>query len=184
MLTDNQLDTIRDWAEAGALLAQESLRASHTPDSGLEIRNLQCTSLLELPDRQPCFEGDTIAGVVARFHGTMSGTVLLAMEPHDVLTWVRAKGECNQPIEAFVELGGEIQTQLVSAIGRGIGVAFDWDRARLHEGTVPEILFSTHAPSDTAILSFGALVAAGDHMLPLYVYAMLEPKVLGGVFAH
>jgi hypothetical protein len=184
MLTDHQLDTIRDWAEAGALLAQESLRASHAPDSGLEIRDLRCTSLLELPDHDPCFEGEDIAGVVARFNGTLAGTVLLAMAPQDALDWVRANGECEAPIDVFVELGGQIQNRIINAIGQGMGVAFDWDRARLQEGSVPEILFSTHAPSDTAVLSFGALVAAGDHLLPLYVYVMLEPKMLGGVFSH
>jgi hypothetical protein len=184
MLTTYQIDSIRDWAQSGALRAEAVLRESHTPDSGLEIRDLRCTPLCELPERVQCFDGQSIAGVVARFNGALSGSVLFAMEPADALAWVNAKPNCDAPIDAFLGLASEIQSRLVVAIGEGLGIAIELEPANLREDSVPGILFGTHAPSDTAILCFGALVAAGDHLLPLYIYVMLDPKSLGCALSH
>ena len=76
----------------------------------------------------------------------------------------------------------------------GVGIAggpvgeevlgIELEAANLLEDSVPGILFGTHAPSDTSILCFGALVAAGDHLLPLFIYVMLDPKSLGCALSH
>ncbi|MBW2295694.1 MAG: hypothetical protein JRG94_25870 [Deltaproteobacteria bacterium] len=178
MLTKDQLSSIAGWAQHGAELAQASLREIHTADSGLEIRNIQCATLAELPDCVPCFEGECVAGVVNRFEGGLCGTALLAMDPKDALAWVRSKPGDDDLLESFVRLGGTVQSSVVCEIGKGLGLAMRAESAELNENSVPLILFGTHAPSDTAVVAVSLLVAAGDEVLPVQIYLMIEPKLL------
>jgi hypothetical protein len=183
MLTEDQLSSIARWAQRGAAAGQASLRDFHTRDSGLEIRNLQCTTLAELPDQVPCFEGECVAGVVNRFRGGLCGTALLAMDPEDALAWVRSKPGDHDLLAAFVRLGGIVQSSVVSEIGTGLGLAVSAEAGELCEDSVPLILFGTHAPSDTAVVVISLLVAAGDDVLPVQIYLMIEPKLLGTALA-
>jgi hypothetical protein len=184
MLNTEQLESIRSWAQSGAELAEQSLREHYTGDFGLEIRDLQCAPLSELPERLGNFDGECVAGAMQRFSGKLTGTALFAMGPEDALTWVRA-GETDQsPVESYLGLASEIQTRLVKAIGEGLGASVEVESVSLQEDPVPVILFNTHAPSDTTIVCVRALVAAGDHVLPLNLYLMLEPKVITSALAH
>ena len=183
MLTEDQLSSIAGWAQRGAELGQASLREIHTDDSGLEIRNIQCATLAELPDRVPCFDGECVAGVVNRFEGGLCGTALLAMDPEDALAWVRSKPGEQDLLAAFVSLGTTVQTSVVGEIGMGLGLAVRAESGELIEDSVPVILFGTHAPSDTAVVAISLLVAAGDEVLPVQIYLMIEPKLLGTALA-
>jgi hypothetical protein len=184
MLDADQLDSICSWARNGAALAETSLRESHADDSGVEIRELRCVRLSELPDHVQCFDGEPVAGAIQRFSGPLSGTTLLAMEPEDALTWVRANESAGDPVQAFLELAAEIQSRVIAAIGEGLGAELQLEPVMLEEESVPVILFNTHAPSDTVILAVTALVAAGDGVYPICVYMMLEPKLFHSVLAH
>jgi hypothetical protein len=178
MLTEDQLSSIAGWAQRGADLGQASLREIHTGDSGLEIRNIHCATLSDLPDRVPTFDGECVAGVVNRFEGGMCGTALLAMDPEDALAWVRAKPGDHDPLASFVSLGAAVQSSVVCEIGKGLGLEMRGESADLIESSVPLILFGTHAPSDTAVVAISMLVAAGDEVLPVQIYLMIEPKLL------
>ena len=57
------------------------------------------------------------------------------------------------------------------------------EAGELCEDSVPLILFGTHAPSDTAVVVISLLVAAGDDVLPVQIYLMIEPKLLGTALA-
>lgn len=178
MLTDDHLRSIARWASGGADTCTRFLRENHTPDSGFEVRDVRCTTLGQLPDCMPCFDGDCVAGVTSRFDGGLCGTALFAMDPSDALTWVRANPRQDDLIACFVRFGASLQTALVSAIGEGLGFTVGGQTADLREDSVAVILFGTHAPSDTAVVCIGALVAAGDHVLPVQIYWMIEPKLL------
>ena len=184
MLNPTQLDSIRDWACAGALRAEESMRDAHICELGLEIRDIACTPLCDLPERLQSVDDACVAGAVARFSGTISGSVLVAMEPGDALLWARSRAAAGDPIEDFLELAFEIQSQLVTSIGQGMGAEVELMLPHLCEDTVPAILFGTHAPSDTAVLCFQAKAIAGEHVLPFSVYMMIDPKTLGFGLAH
>ena len=121
MLTEDQLSAIARWARQGADTGQESLRNLHPPDSGLEVRTIQCTTLAELPERVPCFDGECVAGVVNRFEGGLCGTALLAMDPEDALAWVRSKPGDHDLLAAFVRLGEIVLSSVVGEIGAGLG---------------------------------------------------------------
>lgn len=183
MLNADQLDSVRAWARAGARRAEAALRRLHTKDSALEIRDLRCAPLSEFPERLYCFDDAPVAGVMTNFGGGIRGSSLLAMAPADALAWVRAREACADPVAAFLELAREVQNCVVGAIGEGLGAAVILETARLHEDTVPVILFGTHAPSDTVILCLRAMVAAGDEVLPVYLYTLLESKLLGCLIA-
>lgn len=178
MLTDDHLRQVSEWASQGAEESATQLRAIHTDDSGLEVRGVRCATLVELAERMPCFDGECVAGVATRFGGGLCGTTLFAMEPEDALAWVRANPEGGDPLESFVELSDRVQSHLVSAIGRGLGIEMTTESAELREDSVPLILLGTHAPSDTAVVCVSVLVAAGDHVLPAHIYLMIEPKLL------
>jgi hypothetical protein len=178
MLTEDQLSSIAGWAQRGAELGQASLREIHTDDSGLEIRNIQCATLAEVPDRVPCFDGECVAGVVNRFEGGLCGTALLAMDPKDALAWVRANPDHDDLLATFVRLGATVQTNVACEIGKGLGLVMQAESGELNENSVPLILFGTHAPSDTAVVAVSLLVAAGDEVLPVQIYLMIEPKLL------
>ncbi len=178
MLTEDQLSSIACWAHRGAEAGEALLREKHTDDSGLEIRNIQCTTLAELPDRVACFDGDCVAGVVNRFRGGLRGTALLAMDPEDALAWVRSKPDEHNLLEAFVDLGHTVQTSLLDEIATGLGLEVDTEPGELREDSVALILFATHAPSDTAVVVVSLLVAAGDDVVPVQIYLMVEPKLL------
>jgi len=178
MLTDEHLRQVSTWASQGAEAGATQLRVIHTTDSGLEVRGVRCATLVELPERMPCFDGECVAGVTSRFGGGLCGATLFAMQPEDALAWVRANPEGGDPLESFVELSGRVQAHLVAAIGRGLGFEMTTESAQLCEDSVPLILLGTHAPSDTAVVCVSVLVAAGDHVLPAHVYLMVEPKLL------
>lgn len=178
MLTEDQLSSIAGWAQRGADQGQATLREIHTADSGLEIRNIHCSTLADLSDRVPCFDGECVAGVVNRFEGGLCGTALLAMDPADALAWVRSKPGDRDPLASFVRLGGTVQSSVVCEIGKGLGLAMRAESGELSENSVPLILFGTHAPSDTAVVVISMLVAAGDEVLPAQIYLMIEPKLL------
>lgn len=178
MLTEDQLNSIAGWARRGAELGQESLRDIHTTDSGLEVRGIQCTTLADLPDQVACFDCECVAGVMGRFQGGLFGTVLLAMDPEDALAWVRLKPGQEDLLESFVRLSKIVQSSLVSEIGAGLGHQVMPASTELCEDSVPLILFGTHAPSDTAVVTVSILVAAGDDLLPMQIYLMIESKLL------
>lgn len=178
MLTDEHLRQVSEWASRGAEESATHLREMHTEDAGVEVRDVRCATLGELPDRMPCFDGECVAGVASRFGGGLCGTALFAMQPEDALAWVRANPDAADPLGSFVELGERVQTHLVSAIGLGMGIEMATETAELREDSIPLILLGTHAPSDTAIVCVSMLVAAGDHVVPAHVYLMVEPKLL------
>jgi hypothetical protein len=178
MLNEDQLNSIARWAQRGAEVCELSLREVHAEDSGLEIRDIRCATLADLSERVPCFEGECVAGVASRFEGGLCGTVLLAMDPEDALSWVKAKPGSPDLLASFVALGASIQTSIVKEIGTGMGLEMRASASELREDSVPMLLNGTHAPSDTAVVAIGMLVAAGDHVLPMQIYMMIEPKLL------
>ncbi len=178
MLTRTQLDSICNWAAQGAEIGNRALRDCHVADSALEIRDIYSATLGEMPEVMPCFEGDRVAGVSGRYRGGVCGTSLLAMSPEDAFEWIRCARADGDPIESFVELGSLVQTHLIEAIGSGLGATVESQGAELREDSVPLILFSTHAPSDTVIVCISLIAKAGDHVLPMHVYLMIEPKFL------
>jgi hypothetical protein len=179
MLTEDQLNSIAHWTHRGAEAGQASLREMHAADSGLEVRNIHCTSLAELPEKVACFDGECVAGVMSRFQGGVCGTALLAMDPEDALTWVRSNpGKNEDVLESFVRLGKVVQANLVSEIGAGLGHEVESSSAELWEDSVPLILLATRAPSDTAVVTVSILVAAGYDVLPMQIYLMIESKLL------
>jgi len=171
------------WAKAGAESCANWLRQNHTEDSGFEVRSVRCATLGELPDRMPCFDGECVAGVATRFSGGLSGTALLAMEPEDALAWVQADSRSADPLRAFVRLGESVEAALLRSIGAGLGFDLSGESAALREDSVPLILFGTHAPFDALVVCISALVAAGDHVLPVQVYIMVEQKLLSSALA-
>jgi hypothetical protein len=105
------------------------------------------------------------------------------MDPEDALEWVRSKPGVADPLEAFVRLGETVQSGIVIEIGAGLGLEMRTENSELREESVPLILFGTHAPSDTAVVVVSLLVASGDEVLPVHVYLMIEPKLLGTALA-
>jgi hypothetical protein len=178
MLTRNQLDSIENWAARGAETGTQALRACHATDSELEIREIHCATLGEMPEVMPCFDGECVAGVAGRYRGGDCGASLLAMNPEDALSWVQSDQGVENPLESFVKLGGLVQTHLIEAIGSGLGLTIEADGADLREDSVPLILYGTHAPSDTVIVCIGVHAAVGDRVVPMRVYLMIEPKLL------
>ncbi len=178
MLTDDQLNAIARWAHRGAKAGQASLQDIHTANSGLEVRGIQCTTLAELPDRVACFDGECVAGLMGRFQGGLCGTALLAMDPEDALTWVRSKPGEEDLLATFVRLSKLVQSSMVAEIGAGLGQEVTASSAELCEDSVPLILLGTRAPSDTAVVTVSLLVAAGDDVLPMQIYLMIESKLL------
>lgn len=183
MLNEEHLTSVHRWATRGAELASASLRTMHTSDSGLEVREVRATTLGELPERLHCFEGECVAGVASRFEGGFFGTSLLAMDPEDALAWVRSKPGAKDPLESFVCLGETVQSNIAIEIAGGLGIEMHTVGSKLCEDSVPLILFGTHAPSDTAVVAVSLFVAAGDEVLPVHLYMMVESKVLDTALA-
>jgi len=103
---------------------------------------------------------------------------LFAMDPEDALAWVRSKPGEQDLLAAFVRLADVVQSNVVREIGKGLGLTMRSESAELNENSVPLILYGTHAPSDTAVVAISMLVAAGDEVLPVQIYLMIEPKLL------
>jgi hypothetical protein len=183
MLTEEHLNSLAAWAASGAEASASVLRETHTEDSGLEVRDIRVTTLSDLPDQAPCFEGECVAGVASRFEGGLCASALLAMDPEDALAWVRSKPGVADPLEAFVRLGETVQSGIAIEIGAGLGLEMRTENSELREESVPLILFGTHAPSDTVVVVVSLLVASGDEVLPVHVYLMIEPKLLGTALA-
>lgn len=178
MLTRNQLDSIGNWATRGAENATQSLKERHVDDSALTVRDILSSTLGEMPEAMPCFEGECVAGVAGRYRGGVCGTSLLAMSPEDALTWIRCSRDVEDALQSFVDLGNLVQTHIIEAIGSGLGLEIESQGAGLREDSVPLILLGTHAPSDTVIVCISVEATAGDEILPMHVYLMIEPKFL------
>jgi len=183
MLNEEHLTSVHRWATRGAELASASLQKLHTSDSGLEVREVRATTLGELPERLFCYDGECVAGVACRFEGGLFGTSLLAMDPEDALAWVRSKPDAKDPIESFVCLGDTVQSNIAVEIAGGLGIEMHTVGSELREDSVPLILFGTHAPSDAVVVAISLIVAAGDQVLPVHLYMMVESKVLDTALA-
>jgi hypothetical protein len=178
-ISPEQLDTLRAHITAGFDRATQLLCREHADDTGVEVRECHCCSLANFPQGAVCSDDDLIAGVLVRFEGGIAGTALLAMDPQNALDWVQAAGARPDPIATYLELGrlllGEISRELASQFSAEIELS----SASLQENCVGAVLLQTHAPSDTAVISTRFDIAAGDSVLPGYVYVLMEPKPLG-----
>ena len=114
-----------------------------------------------------------------RFEGQLCGTALLALDPGHALQWLRGGGD--DPLDRFVELGGEVLRAVVDELARACDAAIEVGSCLLEERPLMAALLSTHAPSDTALLSLaGELEFAGDEADPVRaaytIQLLLEPK--------
>jgi hypothetical protein len=127
---------------------------------------------------------DVIAGVVQRFGGAFSGTALLALDPSDALLWLQMDDGEGEPLERFVALGARMLGAIVERLAAARGDQVGFDAGTLEERPLMAALLSTHAPSDTVIVSLDAELAYDmDPTIdtlhtPFTVQLLLEPKTL------
>jgi len=137
--------------------------------------------------------GDVIAGVLQRFEGRLSGTVLFALDPGDALLWLQSAqapdgdSELADPLARFVDFGSRIIAGLVEALA-AVGRDEVWlGPPALEERPWMAALLATHAPSDTVVLSLTGELGfeiEGVHpalAAPFAVQILLEPKIVAGI---
>ena len=180
-------EQLRDCIVRGLDAAAERLAASSAPGSCLQLRTIRLGTLADLdPDTfAGSVSADRIAGVVQRFEGQRCGTALLALDPGDALQWLRAGGD-DDPLDRFVLLGGHVLCAVVEELARACDAAVQFGSSLLEERPLMAALLSTHAPSDTALLSLAGEIeypgAAADPVRVAYtVQLLLDPKLLDGV---
>jgi hypothetical protein len=180
-------EQLRDCIARGLDAASERLAASSATGSRLQLRAVRLGSLADLdPDALAgSVSADRIAGVVQRFEGQLCGTALLALDPGDALQWLRAGGD-DDPLDRFVLLGGQVLCAVVEELARACDAAVQFGSSLLEERPLMAALLSTHAPSDTALLSLTGEIefpgAAADPVRAAYtIQLLLDPKLLDGV---
>lgn len=176
-LSIEQLDLLREHLSAGLVRAETHLRSRHTPDSGAELCACKCTVLSNFAESVVGLDGDLIAGALVGFERGLVGTALFAMDPSDAFDWIRA-AESADVVGDFLARGSEVLGDLVAELGEKLSLDIAVGAPRLEEDSVAAVLLRTHAPSDTAVLSLRLHVAAGDAVLPAYVFLLVEPKSL------
>jgi hypothetical protein len=125
--------------------------------------------------------------VATPVEGRLTGTALLALEPHDALRWIRSVAPGDEPLRVFVELGGRILGEWTSALARAFGVHAHSGRPTLCEDSVVGVALGTHAPPCTALLCARVSLALGDddvgegHSLRAFLYLMVESKRLAAL---
>ena len=177
-LTIDQLDQLRDCLAEGARCASESFVAAGLPATQITLRRIGVCALAEFSEGAVCNDGGLIAGAVLRFGGMLSGTALLSLEPEDALAWTQSAGPGRELLSTFVALGSEALSAIVRSATERWQIETHVGEGRLVEDSVVAIMLDTHAPSDTAIVSAGLELRAGDVHVPAYFYLMLEPKPL------
>lgn len=195
-LVPTQLEILRRHSSEGLRRAAEVLRARQarahperaTPGAlGLAVVELRSIALGEFPCGAPLPDGDTHAVVALPIEGRLSGTALLALEPHDALRWIRSAAPGEDPLAAFVEIGARVLAEWTTALARAFGVHACPGRAGLREDSVVGVALATHAPPCTALLCARLSLAQGDddvgegHSLPAFLYLMVESKLIAAL---
>jgi hypothetical protein len=135
----------------------------------------------------PTASADVIAGVVQRFEGQLNGTALLALDPADALEWLRMGAHGEDPLRRFVDLGGRVLGEVVAKLAHACEAHVELGPCLLEERPLLTALLSTHAPSDTALLSvdgeleFSSGAAVEPALAGFAIQLLLEPKLLAGV---
>ncbi|MBW2272608.1 MAG: hypothetical protein JRG96_05015 [Deltaproteobacteria bacterium] len=186
MLSMNQLALLQERLNLGFERSGRALqRALSSADLRLEVRELRCRAMADFSPDSLCGGGDVAAGVVLRFDGGLRGTALFAMEPEAALGLARGGGPDREPIAFFTELGGTVLSELLLGTTEGLDRDSEMGPPQLEESSLMAIMASTHAPSDTLILTMRADLVARDRERDAFdVHLMLEPKLLHGLLGE
>jgi hypothetical protein len=164
--------------------AAEQLSEIYASDSGAHLRACHCCSLATFAEGAICADGDLIAGAMVRFEGGIAGTALLALDPENAFEWLQASEPGADPIALYLDMGQLILGEVARALASRFDVDVSVGTAQLKENSIAAVLLQTHAASDTAVISCSIDLAAGDSLLPAYIYLLMEPKRLNGVLAN
>ena len=122
-----------------------------------------------------------------RFDGQLSGTALFALDPSDALRWLQLGDEEGERLERFVARGRQLISEVLGALAAGCDARVELGTSVLEERPLLAALLSTHAPSDTTVLSLdGKLrfrVDAEELHAPFSLQILVEPKLLDGILA-
>ena len=183
------MERLRDCIASGLDEAAERLAATAAAGSSFDLQTLRLGTLADVGhdsvSESVC--ADVIAGVVLRFEGQLGGTALLALDPDVALQWLRIGVDGDAPLRRFVDLGSCVLAAVVGRLARACDAEVEFGRRLLEERPLMSALLSTHAPSDTALLSlYGELEFPDDDVATpvraaFTIQVLLEPKLLDGV---
>lgn len=159
----------------GAAAAETALAEVSGGEVSLDVAEVRCTPLEAFGERGLRLGDDCVAAVLARLEGGCPGSLAIVLEPEEALAWARTAGG-RDPLASFVELGRTLGGGLAAALGEGLRRKVVVEDARLVEATEPLVLATTHAPSDTLVVSVRLRLEVRDEVLAAVAHLLLEPK--------
>lgn len=139
---------------------------------------VQVGKLSTLSGAQVCGGGERIAGVLVSFADRFPRVGVFAMEPEAAFELVRGGGD---PVSAYTAIGCKL-VRAAAAVFDPL-CATQGGRATLREDSLVDILLSTHAPSDTGLVSLqiGLSCSGGEAFQAAHVYLLAAPKPFAAV---
>ncbi|MFO0690218.1 MAG: hypothetical protein U0900_16080 [Myxococcota bacterium] len=177
-----QMIALHAFFSEAAGAAEAALAELSGGETGVDVLEVRGGVLEEFGERGIRVGDDLVAAVMGRLEGGLPGSAALALEPEEALAWARIGGE-GDPITAFVDLGRAVLEGLAQAISEVTRVRTRFEDARLAEQTEPGLLASTHAPSDTRVLSARMRIETRGEVFSAVAHLLAEPKQVGRLLA-
>lgn len=169
------------FAEAAAA-GEAALADLSGGETGVDVLEVRAGALEQFGERGMRVGDDLVAAVIGRLEGGVPGSASLALEPEEALAWARNGGD-GDPIAAFIALGRAVLEGMARAIGEVTRMQTGFHDARLAEQTEPCLLASTHAPSDTLVLSARMRIETRGEAFSAVAHLLAEPKHVGRLFS-
>jgi len=164
--------------------AADALTETHAVDTEITTLETLCCALGDFgTDASHGHDDEVVAGVLLPFRGTLSGAGLLSMDPEDALAWARSDGDCDSPIETFLELGACMLAAVIQSASSALRAPTENGAAKLEESSLAGCLLSTHAPSDTVLIRTRIEIRAGHQHHHANLSLLMEPKVVSALLA-
>lgn len=176
-ISTEQLIALHGFFAEAAAEGEISLAELSGCETEVEVQEIRCTPLAEFGESGLCLSDDLVAGVMGRLEGAMPGSLTLVLDPEEALLWSRLGGD-GDPLETFVEIGRRLLGGVARAIGELLSGEVRFEGAALAEAPELAMLFGTHAPSDTLVLSTRMRVDVRDEVLTAASHLLVEPKYL------
>lgn len=188
-LTTGHQKLLQDCLAQGLRRAAAALADTSAAGTRLDLHAVRSVPISELALESFAPLDDVIAGVCQRFHGGLTGTALLALDPGDALLWLQLGGASPDPLARFVDLGSRVVSHVLLALAASGGTGVELGPASLEERPALEALLRTHAPSDTIVLCLEgeilfSLAESGSALhAPFSIHILLQPKLLHGILS-
>ncbi|HKK52167.1 MAG TPA: hypothetical protein VKA74_11295 [Myxococcota bacterium] len=175
MISTEQMIALHGFLAEAAAEGESELSEISGCETEVEVREIRCTPLGRFGEEGLRLSEDLVAGVMGRMEGALPGSLAGVLEPEEALRWARIGGG-DDPLETFVRLGRTLLAGIAAALGEILGSPAPLHSPRLVEQPELTMLFRTHAPPETWVLSARLGIRSGDVTLPAQTHLLIEPK--------